>query len=63
MHLKMQLRSVILTRRELAIKVFELLEPKLIISEAKLWRAIAETDDNSLLNEFTQITKQENLNK
>ena len=52
-----------MTRRELAIKVFELIKPKLMISEAKLWRAIAETDDNSLLTEYERLTSEDRKEK
>ncbi len=45
-----------MTRRELAQRVFNLLKKETeLLKDKALWRAIAETDDGSLLMEYERI--------
>ena len=48
-----------MTRKELANKVFEHLRKSLIVNDLVIWKAIAETDDQSLLKEYEHIEYKE----
>lgn len=44
-----------MTRKELAEQVFMLIRRKTLKNAANIWQAIAETDDNSLLDEYEKL--------
>lgn len=46
-----------LSREELANEVFSLVrkDVRVILSDSAIWRAIARTDDNSLLEEYEKL--------
>lgn len=49
-----------MTREELANKVYELLKKMSPVHKAgEIWKAIAETDDISLLSEYEDLLKEE----
>ena len=45
-----------MTRKELASKMYAIMKKDLNIKSEKLWQAIAETDDGSLLDEYIKHT-------
>ncbi len=49
-----------MTRKELANKVFDYLRKTLIVNDIVIWKAIAETDDHSLLKEYEHIEYKQN---
>lgn len=49
-----------MTRKELANKVFDYLRKTLIVNDIVIWKAIAETDDQSLLKEYEHIEYKQN---
>ena len=44
-----------MTRKELAQQVFLLVQRETLKNAVKIWQAIAETDDNSLLQEYEKL--------
>ena len=46
-----------MTRKELANAVFVLMRKDGLFKDKVLWKAIAETDDNSLLDELERLQK------
>lgn len=44
-----------MTRKELARQVYSLMKRDLNLKSEKIWQAIAETDDKSLLDEYEKL--------
>ena len=44
-----------MTRKELARQVYLLMKRDLNLKSGKIWQAIAETDDKSLLDEYEKL--------